>query len=203
MTDTSLLPTANVIAISGSLRKGSYNMAVLRAAQRMQPNGMNIELLEYADVPVYNGDVESAGLPASVKRVREQVAAADAILIATPEYNYSIPGVLKNVIDWMSRKDLQKPEKALPLFHKPLGIIGASVGQFGTTRAQLHLRQICVYTNMVPLNQPEVLISHAHDRFDESGELTDAPTRDFVAAFLASFLAWTRHVNSKWSEFPS
>jgi chromate reductase len=131
--------------------------------------------------------------------VRAEVAAADAVLIATPEYNYSLPGVLKNVIDWMSRKDPDHPEKALPLFHKPLGIIGASVGQFGTTRAQLHLRQICVYTNMVPLNQPEVLIGHAHDRFDNNGDIADASTRDFLAAFLDAFLKWTQHVNVKWS----
>lgn len=150
-----------------------------------------------ADVPVYNGDLEAAGLPESVKRVRAQTAHADAILIATPEYNYSIPGVLKNVIDWMSRKDPEHPDQPLPLFHKPLGIIGASVGQFGTTRAQLHLRQICVYTNMVPLNQPEVLIGHAHTRFDENGEITDAGTRDFLAAFLDAFLAWTLHVKAK------
>lgn len=172
-------------------------MAALRAAQRLQPEGMNISLLEYADVPVYNGDVETIGLPESVKRVRSDVGAADAILIATPEYNYSIPGVLKNVIDWMSRKDPDHPDKATPLFHKPLGIIGASIGQFGTTRAQLHLRQISVYTNMVPLNQPEVLIGHAHERFDEAGELIDASTRDFLSAFLSSLLAWTRHVRSR------
>lgn len=199
MPNEAVTPVANVIAISGSLRKASYNMAALCAAQRMQPDGMRIEILEYADVPVYNGDIEAAGLPESVKRVRAQVTAADAILIATPEYNYSIPGVLKNVIDWMSRKDPDNPGQPLPLFHKPLGIIGASVGQFGTTRAQLHLRQICVYTNMVPLNQPEVLIAHAHDRFDESGEITDASTRDFVASFLDAFLLWTRHVSLKWN----
>lgn len=192
-------PVANVIAISGSLRRGSYNMAALRAAQRIQPERMNISLLEYADVPVYNGDVEAAGLPESVMRVRSAVGAADAILISTPEYNYSIPGVLKNVIDWMSRKDPEHPDRPTPPFHKPLGIIGASIGQFGTTRAQLHLRQICVYTNMVPLNQPEVLIGHAHDRFDGNGEISDASTRDFLAGFLEAYLTWIRHVNLKWS----
>lgn len=199
MPNETTVTIANVIAISGSLRKASYNMAALRAAQRMQPDGMQINILDYADVPVYNGDVEAAGLPESVKRVRATISAADAILIATPEYNYSIPGVLKNVIDWMSRKDPEHPDQPLPLFHKPLGIIGASAGQFGTTRAQLHLRQICVYTNMVPLNQPEVLIGHAHDRFNASGEITDASTRDFLATFLQSLLLWIRHVSLKWA----
>ena len=179
MPDETNNPIANVIPISGGLRKGSYNMAALRTAQRLQLEGMHIDLLHYADVPVYNGDVEAAGLPESVSRVRDQVAHADAILIATPEYNYSIPGVLKNVIDWMSRKDAAQPEQPTQLFHKPLGIIGASIGQFGTTRAQLHLRQICVYTNMVPLNQPQILIGHAHDRFDDNGEITDAQRETF------------------------
>ena len=186
------LPPVHFLAIPGSLRRGSYNRAVLHAARELQPPGMDIEIADLSPLPFYNEDAEAAGWPDAVATLRRQVAAADALLIATPEYNYSVPGVLKNALDWLSRADRQHPENKPPLDGKPLGIVGASTGQFGTTRAQLHLRQICVYTNLLPMNKPEVLIGHAADKFDAQGQLTDIATRSFLRTFLQALLVWTR-----------
>jgi chromate reductase len=174
-----------VLGISGSLREGSYNTAALRAAQELAPEGMVIETAVIGDLPHYNDDVRAAGYPPEIARFRAQVASADAVLFVTPEYNYSIPGVLKNAIDWASRP----PE---PAFNdKPVAIMGASGGIFGTARAQYQLRQMLVFLNAHPINKPEVMIGQAPTKFDEAGRLTDEQTKQFIRDLLQSLANWT------------
>ncbi|HEY1772025.1 MAG TPA: NADPH-dependent FMN reductase [Gammaproteobacteria bacterium] len=180
-----------VLAMVGSLRKGSYNKLALRTAMEMKPAGMEIERGEIGDLPLYNDDVREAGYPPPVQRLREQVRAADALLFVTPEYNYSVPGVLKNAIDWCSRPPDQ------PLNGKPAAIMGASTGKIGTARAQYHLRQICVFVNMLPLNRPEVMLSNADKLFDAEGRLTDEATRKFIGDLLVSLADWTARMQKK------
>ena len=178
-----------VLGLSGSLRRGSFNTAALRAAQDLAPAlGMTIETGEIGDLPLYNEDVRAAGQPPSVDRLRSQMAAADALLIVTPEYNYSVPGVLKNAIDWASRPPNQ------PFDGKPLAIMGASPGLLGTARAQYHLRQMLVFLNALPINKPEVFITQANTKFDEAGRLTDEPTREHIRKLLQSLADWTNRL---------
>ncbi len=172
--------TFNVVALSGSLRKDSTNTMALRAAQRLAPEGMTISIASIADVPMYNDDVRAAGEPAVVVALKAQIRAADAILIATPEYNFSVPGVLKNTLDWLSRP----PEP--PFDGKPVAIFGASPGQVGTARAQYHLRQVLVFMNTFTVNKPEVFINFAASKFNAAGELTDEPTGRFIGDLLVS-----------------
>ena len=173
-----------VCAISGSLRAGSYNTASLRAAAELAPDGVAIALEGIADIPLYNEDVKAAGFPPAVTRLQHAIASADAVLIATPEYNYSVSGVLKNAIDWVSRTDPQ------PFANKPVAIMGASPGAIGTARAQYDLRKMFVYLDAHLLNKPEVMISAAHTRFDADGKLTDEATRRFLASFLTALRDW-------------
>jgi chromate reductase, NAD(P)H dehydrogenase (quinone) len=175
----------NVIGISGSLRKGSFNTAALRAAQGLAPEGMMIERAEIGDLPLYNDDIRAAGFPPPAERLRAQIAAADAVLLVTPEYNYSISGVLKNAIDWASRPPNQ------PFEAKPVAIMGASPGLFGSARAQYHLRQMLIFLNAMPLNRPEVMIGQAQNKFDADGNLTDEPTREFIRKLLVALRDWT------------
>jgi chromate reductase len=168
----------NVLGISGSLRRGSLNTAALQAAIELAPADMHIDIAQIGDLPLYDDDVRTAGYPASVLRLREQVRAADALLFAAPEYNYSIPGVLKNAIDWVSRP----PEQ--PFAGKPAAIMGVSPGAIGTARAQYHLRQIGVFLDLRFLNKPEVMIGNSGDRFDAEGRLTDTATREHVQKLL-------------------
>ena len=177
-----------VLAFGGSLRKGSYNHQLLLAAKALAPADMQIELADISDVPLYNGDVQAQGFPAAVLKLGQQVADADAILFATPEYNYSIPGVLKNAIDWLSRL----PEA--PFNDKPVAIMGASMGGFGTARSQYHLRQVLVFLNMHPLNKPEVFVSAAHEKFDAEGRLTDETARQTVRQQLTALQAWSERL---------
>ena len=177
-----------VVGISGSLRKGSYNTAALRAAQGLAPEGMTIEAAEVGDLPLYNEDIRQAGYPPPVERLRRQIAAADAVLFVTPEYNYSVSGVLKNAIDWASRPPSQ------PFDGKPVAIMGASGGLFGTARAQYHLRQMLIFLNAYPVNKPEVMIGQAQTKFDGAGALTDEPTREFIRKLLASLRNWTERL---------
>ncbi len=180
-----------VVGICGSLRKGSFNAALLRTAIELAPPDVAIERAELSDVPLYNGDVEAQGFPASVQRLRDQVAAADALLIATPEYNYSIPGVLKNAIDWVSR-----PVKGRqPFDGKPVALMGTGA-RFGTARSQYHLRQVFVFLNLLPINKPEVQIANAWEAFDAEGRLKDETARKGVAQLVASLAAWTRQLRS-------
>jgi chromate reductase len=177
-----------VVGISGSLRKGSYNTAALRAAQGLAPEGMTIETAEIGDLPLYNDDVRAADYPPPAERFRAQLAAADAVLFVTPEYNYSISGVLKNAIDWGSRPPSQ------PFDGKPVAIMGASGGLLGTARAQYHLRQMLIFLNAYPVNKPEVMIGQAQTKFDEAGNLTDEPTREFIRKLLESLRDWTERL---------
>ncbi len=173
-----------ILGIAGSLRQGSFNRATLRAAQELAPSGMTIESYDIAPIPPYNEDVRQQGFPPPVEELRTRIKQADGLLIVTPEYNYSIPGVLKNAIDWASRP----PEQ--PFDGKPIGLMGASGGAFGTARAQYHLRQCFVFLNGLVMNRPEVMIPAAQNKFDASGKLTDQATRDFIAAHLVAFKAW-------------
>jgi chromate reductase, NAD(P)H dehydrogenase (quinone) len=174
----------HILGISGSLRKSSYNSAALRAAQEVQPEGMMITLGDISAIPIYNDDVREAGFPPSVLTLVEQVATADAVLIATPEYNYSLPGVLKNAIDWVSKAPDQ------PFRHKPVAIMGASMGGIGTARAQYDLRKVFVFLDAHVLNQPEIMISGAHTRFDADGHLTDEPTRTLIGKQIIALKEW-------------
>ena len=179
-----------VAGISGSLRKGSLNSAALRAAIELAPDGMTIESAGISDLPLYNDDLREAGYPPTVEAFRSQLSAADAVLFVTPEYNYSISGVLKNAIDWASRPPNQ------PFNGKAVAIMGVSPGLLGTARAQYHLRQMLVFLNAFPINKPEVMIGQAAQKFDEAGRLTDEPTRDFVRKMLESLASWTRRLHA-------
>jgi chromate reductase, NAD(P)H dehydrogenase (quinone) len=181
----------NVLGISGSLRRKSYNSSALRAALELVPAGMAIETFDIADIPLYNEDVKEQGFPAPVERLRAKIAAANALLIVTPEYNYSIPGVLKNAIDWASRPPNQ------PFDGKPIAIMGASPGVIGTARAQYHLRQSFVFLNGCLVNKPEVMIGSAATRFDDQGILTDVPTREMIRKLLVALADWTRRLKKQ------
>jgi chromate reductase len=172
--------SVSVLGIAGSLRKASYNRAALRAAAELAPEGMNVETFDLAPIPMYNDDVREQGFPPPVQELRERIRDADALLIVTPEYNYSIPGVLKNAIDWASRPPQQ------PFDGKPIAIMGASPGMLGSARAQYHLRQCFIYLNGLILNRPEVMIAGAPGRFDAEGRLTDEGTRKIIASLLVA-----------------
>jgi chromate reductase, NAD(P)H dehydrogenase (quinone) len=170
----------NVLGISGSLRQASYNTMALRAAQKLAPEGMRIEIADISTIPLYNDDVRAAGYPDSVTQLKERVRAADAVLLVTPEYNFSIPGVLKNTLDWLSRPP------APPFDGKPVAIMGASPGMVGTARVQYHLRQVLLFLNTFTVNKPEVFINLAASKFSPEGELTDAPTAQIIGELLVS-----------------
>jgi chromate reductase len=172
-----------VIGFAGSLRRASYNRALLRAAADVAPARLRIAIHELDAIPLYNGDVELAGVPASVRALRDAIRAADGVLIATPEYNHGVPGVLKNTIDWLSR-----PPRHSALGGKVAALMGASPGMSGTMRSQAQLRQSFVFTDTYALLQPEVLVARAHEKFDGDGRLVDQPTREFLGIFLQRFL---------------
>lgn len=178
--------TIRVLGFAGSLRRASYNRALLHAAQGLAPSGMTIEIFDLGVVPLYNGDVEELGEPDGVAAFKDAIHAADALLMVTPEYNHGVPGVMKNAIDWASR-----PPKGAPLDGKPVGIIGASPGMTGTARGQSQLRQAFEFTNSYCMPQPELLVFRAHEKFDEDGRLTDEPTARYLAKYLTAFMAWT------------
>jgi chromate reductase len=180
-----------VLGFAGSLRKASYNKALLHAAVELAPKNVKIEVFDLEGIPPFNQDFEKQP-PKRVKEFKAKIRAADAILIATPEYNYSIPGVLKNAIDWASRP---YPDNAFD--GKPVAIMGASIGMLGTARAQYHLRQCFIFLNMYPLNKPEVMVTYAPQKFDENGRLMDEETREHVATLLQSLVDWTRKLEKK------
>ena len=181
----------NVLAICGSLRTGSYNRAALRTAIELKPPGMTIETADISAFPLYNEDVRAQGFPPPVETLRRQIAAADALLFACPEYNYSMTGVLKNAIDWASRPPDQ------PFAGKPCAILGAAAGMAGSARAQYDLRRSCVFVDMHPLNKPEVLIGQAQTKFDENGKLLDEAARGFIRDMMAALDRWTRQIGKK------
>jgi len=177
--------TYRVAGISGSLRNGSYNTRTLRAAQEFAPESLDIDIVTLEDVPLFNEDVEAVGWPDRVQELRDRVEAADAVIFASPEYNYSITGVLKNAIDWLSR-----PPGNAPLYGKPAAIVGATPSFVGTARAQAHLRQVVFYNAMPLLPTAEVLIAGAGERFDDEGRLTDEETCAVLKDMLEKFAAW-------------
>ena len=156
-----------IVGFAGSLRRGSFNRGVIRAAAESAPSGIRVEVFELTDIPLYNQDVEDAGEPASVVALKRAISGADALLVATPEYNHGVPGVLKNALDWASR-----PRASSPLRDKPVGVTGASTGTGSTARAQAQLRETFVFTGACVMPQPELLISAAASHFDEDGNLS-------------------------------
>src|SRR3954463_4916065 len=171
-----------VVGFAGSLRRASYNRALLRAAAELAAPTLHIIVHDLSPIPLYNGDVEAEGAPSSVTDLRTAVRQADALLIVTPEYNHGVPGVLKNTIDWLSR-----PPRESVLNGKVAAIMGASPSMTGTARSQTQLRQAFVFTNTYALLQPEVLVARAHEKFDADGRLTDQGTSDFIKVFLKGF----------------
>jgi len=178
-----------ILGIVGSLRKGSFNKALMRVAVELAPKNVDIEMFTLEGIPLFNQDKEQKP-PKRVVELKRKIRAADAILFATPEYNYSIPGVLKNAIDWASR-----PYGDSAWDGKPAGIMGASPGMTGTARAQYHLRQTFVFINVFPLNRPEVMVPTAHEKFDEKGSLTDKHTKEKITELLGALVAWTERLS--------
>jgi chromate reductase len=179
-----------ILGIPGSLRKASFNRGLLRAAQDMTPEGVKIEIYDLDDIPLYNGDVEAVGVPQPVQDFADAIRRADALLIASPEYNYSMSGVLKNAIDWASRPSVKNPFR-----HKPIGIIGASGGQYGTARSQIALRQVLASViEAYVMIKPELLVNSASNRFDEHGNLTDDDVRERLSQFVEALVAWAKRV---------
>ena len=177
-----------ILGIAGSLRRDSYNRATLRAAMELAPEGASIETFELDDIPAFNQDDEQ-NPPAKIVELKQRIREVDAILFVTPEYNYSVPGVLKNAIDWASR-----PYGDSAWNGKPAAIMGASVGAIGTARAQYHLRQMMVFLNMFPVNQPEVMIGNASERFDAQGNLMDEAAKGFIRQLLQNLVDWSRRI---------
>src|SRR5437773_1444109 len=181
----------SILGICGSLRGGSYNMMALRTAIALKPPEMSVTVADISQIPLYNEDVRAEGFPPPVETLRRQIAEADALLFACPEYNYSMTGVLKNAIDWASRPPDQ------PFAGKPCAILGAAAGLAGSARAQYDLRRSCVFVDMHPLNKPEVLIGQAQTKFDAQGKLTDEAGRGFIRDLLVALEQWTRQLTPK------
>ncbi|MDH5481839.1 MAG: NAD(P)H-dependent oxidoreductase [Candidatus Bathyarchaeota archaeon] len=180
-----------IIGFAGSLRKDSYNKALLRAAAKLLPKNTKLEIFDLEGIPPFNQDLEET-MPEKVKKFKTKIRAADAILIATPEYNYSMPGVLKNAMDWASR-----PYGNNSFEGKPVAIMGASPGILGSARAQYHLRQVLVALNMHALNRHEVIVSAADDRIDENGNVSDEVTKKKIRELLRNLVDWTRKLMEK------
>jgi chromate reductase len=185
-------PLLRIAGIAGSLRAKSFNRGLLRAAAAVAPEGVSLEIADIGALPLYNEDVRATGEPAAVVQLKDAVRRADAVLIATPEYNYSVPGPLKNAIDWLSR-----PPAESPLRRKPIALMGATTGNFGTVRAQLALRQILLFTRSLVLTEPEVLVARAPELFDAESNLKDEKTRDFVRALIVALVEWARLCNAR------
>jgi chromate reductase len=182
------MASINVLGICGSLRAKSFNHSALRAAAELMPAGMHLSLADYADVPLFNQDVQDQGMPAAVTRLAEAIRAADAILIASPEYNFSVSGVLKNAIDWVSRVP------GLPFKDKPVAILSATMGPLGGGRHQYELRKILGSQDALVLVKPEVFIGLAQTKFDADGKLTDAATRTALEGQMQAFERWIGRV---------
>lgn len=176
-----------ILGVAGSLREGSYNKKLLNAATKLAPFDAEINIFDIKNIPLYNEDIEKP-LPKEVLELKRQIISSDAILFVTPEYNYSIPGVLKNVIDWGSR-----PYGDDSWNNKPVAITGASPGGFGTIRAQMQLRQTFIFTNMHPINK-ELFVSHATDKFDGNGELIDEDIKAKLSDLIKSLAEWARKI---------
>ena len=180
-----------ILAFAGSLRKDSYNKALVRAAVEVAPETVEIETFDLEGIPPFNQDFESSP-PPKVVEFKEKIRQADALLIATPEYNYSVPGVLKNALDWASR-----PRQSTPLDSKAVAIMSASTGRFGGARAQYHLRQSFVFLNIHTINRPEVMLSDAASNVDAEGRVTNEQTRALIRQLIEAIVAWNRQVKCK------
>jgi len=173
-----------ILGIVGSLRADSYNKWLMNAAQKLAPNDLEIEIFDLKDIPLFNQDNE-LNMPPSVTEFKQKIEAADAILIATPEYNYSIPGVLKNAMDFASR-----PQGKNSFSGKPVAVMGATPHALGASRAIYHLRQTFVFLDMPTLNKPEIMMPFAADKFNETGELIDTLSIEKLREFLEAFSNW-------------
>ncbi len=180
----------NILAIVGSLRDGSVNRGALQAAIDQTPAGVTVSEAAIGDIPLFNEDTQAAGFPEAVTRLGQQIGRADAVLFVTPEYNYSIPGVLKNAIDWVSRLPDQ------PFAGKAAAIMGVSPGNTGTARAQYHLRQIGIFLDLHFLNKPEVMIGQSMTKFDASGRLTDEDTLAYIETLVTALANWARRLRT-------
>jgi chromate reductase len=186
----SMEKSLKILGFAGSLRKGSYNKALLRAALELLPEGVDLEIFDLEGIPPFNQDMEDQPVE-KVKEFKAKIRAADAILIATPEYNYSIPGVLKNAIDSASR-----PYGDNAFEHKPVAMMGASVSMIGSARAQYHLRQCFVFLSCFALNHPEVMVPFAHEKIDKDGRVTDEKTRELIVELIEGLVTWTKRLSS-------
>ena len=182
--------TVNILGFAGSLRKGSYNKALLRAALELVPKGAKLEIFDLEGIPPFNQDLENQP-PQKVKEFKAKISAADAILIGTPEANYTLPGVLTNAMNWASR-----PYGDNAFDGKPVAVMGATIGTLGTAKAQYHLRQSFVFLNMIPVNLPEVMVSLAQEKIDQNGKVTDQKTREKIRELLESLVAWTKRLKA-------
>src|SRR5882672_9792744 len=178
------------LGFAGSLRRASYNRGLVRAAVELAPSGLIVDVFDLADLPLYNQDVEDAGEPAAVVAFKQAIARVDALLVATPEYNHGVPGVLKNAIDWASR-----PRITSPLRDKAVAVMGASPGHGSTARAQAQLREAFVFTGACVMPQPELLIGAAASHFDEDGNLTDPALRASLLELMAALRVWTVRID--------
>lgn len=176
----------HILGIPGSLRKNSYNRALLAVAESRLPEGASLEIYDLSNIPIFNQDVQEAGYPAAVQHFRDRIAAADALLVSTPEYNWSIPGVLKNAIDWASRPP------SFPLNGKPVALMGATSGLGGTVRAQLHLHNVFASLNMRLVPRPEISVRRAAEKFDAQGRLIDDELGKLVSSLVLALVDWTR-----------
>jgi chromate reductase, NAD(P)H dehydrogenase (quinone) len=178
-----------ILGLAGSLRRASFNRGLIRAARELAPEGVAVELYDgLGEIPFFNQDVEDEGDPASVKQLKEKIREADAVLIATPEYDYAIPGVLTTALDW----SLRSPSA---LRHKPVGIVGASPGSIGTARGQMVLRQILLHAPAYVLPEPQMFISYSREKFDENSNLSDEETRERMRRFLVALFQWTERLS--------
>jgi chromate reductase len=180
-----------ILGFAGSLRKDSYNKALLNAAMKLMPKKTKLEIFDLEEIPLFNQDLENR-MPQKVKQFKAKIRVADALLIVTPEYNYSVPGVLKNAIDWASR-----PPGNNSFEGKPVAIMSASPGTLGGARAQYHLRQVLVSLNMHAINRPEVIVAFADEKIDEKGNLTDERTRKRIKQLLESLIDWTERLTKE------
>ncbi|HRK05197.1 MAG TPA: NADPH-dependent FMN reductase [Chlorobiota bacterium] len=177
------------VAISGSLRKRSFNTALLRTLTELAPEGVTVDIVTLDDIPFYNEDVEIQGIPTAVADLKNRIEQADGVIFSVPEYNYSYSGVLKNSLDWLSRGPIR------PLQQKPVLLVGAATGNGGTIRAQVALRTVLFHLDALPMNRPELLITQARSKFDEDLRLSDEVTRGVVEKILQSFVSWVNRTS--------
>ncbi|MEA2608525.1 MAG: hypothetical protein QOJ75_768 [Chloroflexota bacterium] len=179
-----------ILGFAGSLRRASYNRGLIRAAADQAPGGVIVQIFDLLDIPLYNQDIEDAGEPASVVALKLAMSRADALLVATPEYNHGIPGVLKNAIDWASR-----PRATSPLRDKPVAVMGASPGSGSTARAQAQLREAFVFTGACVMPLPELMVGAAASHFDDAGDVIDPELRSSVVELVTALRDWTARID--------